>query len=100
MYNYKKRQHPYAFLFLNREVGLKLEVCLKSMKNIHIYRFLERHLAEDIFSEVCSILANTNIPTEYKYELLAEKYWPRLDYIKADILIKKYTKGKNNGNKK
>jgi hypothetical protein len=69
------------------------------MKNIHIYRFLEKHLAEDLFSEVCSILANTNISTKYKMKLLTEKYYPRLDYIKADILIKQYKKRKNDGNK-
>lgn len=64
------------------------------MKNIHIYRFLEKHLAEDLFLEVCSILSNTNISTKNKSELLAEKYWPRLDYIKANILINKYKEGK------
>jgi len=64
------------------------------MKNIHIYRFLENHLAEDLFLEVCSILSNTNISTKNKSELLAEKYWPRLDYIKANILINKYKEGK------
>lgn len=69
------------------------------MKNIHIYRFLEKHLAEDLFSEVCSILANTNISTKNKSKLIAEKYWPRLNYIKAGILIKKYEEGKNNGKK-
>jgi len=66
------------------------------MKNIHIYRFLEKHLADDLFSEVCSILFNTNISTKNKLKLLAENYSPRLNYIKADILIKKYKKGKNN----
>jgi len=70
------------------------------MKDIHIYRFLEKHLAEDLFLEVCSILSNTNITTKNKSKLLAEKYWPRLDYIKADILINKHKEGKYNGNKK
>jgi len=68
------------------------------MKNINIYRFLEKHLAEDLFSEVYSILSNTSISTKNKLRLLAENYSPRLDYIKADILIKKYEKGKTMSN--
>lgn len=69
------------------------------MKNIHIYKFLEKHLAEDLFIEVCSILSNTNISIKNKPELLVEKYWPRLDYIKASILLNKYKEGQNNGKK-
>lgn len=66
------------------------------MKDIHIHRFLKKHLAENLFLEVCFILSNTNISTKNKSKLLTEKYWPRLDYIKAIISINKHKEGKNN----
>ena len=95
----KEGTTPVPFCFLAEKWGLSYNYALKSMKNSEIDKFLEKFLIEDLFAEIYSILANPIIPTEKKLTILGEKYRPRLDYIKADILIKTYER-KTNGKKK